>query len=70
MPKIVTRQSRIAETRQGAHELRTALAAAWASESDPDATDAARLDLWADVANAAGQVQRRSRQLAGLGRGG
>jgi hypothetical protein len=70
MPKIVTRQTRIIETRNAASDLRSALAAAHASETDPDNTDAERAELWAEVAEASGQIQRRSRQLAGLGRGG
>lgn len=70
MPKIVTRETRIAETRQYGTNLDAALAIALASETDPDNTDGERMALWSDVAEAAGQIQRRTRQLAGLGRGG
>lgn len=70
MPKIVTRQSRIIETTNAATYLEGHLSAAVAAESDPDNTDAERAELWAKVAHEAGQVQRRTRQLAGLGRGG
>lgn len=70
MPKIVTRETRIAETRQYGAALESALRAALGGEGDPSNTDTEREALWAQVANAAGQVQRRTRQLAGLGRGG
>ncbi len=70
MPKIVTRQTRIIEADTSVQKLRTANAAAKAAETDPNVTDAERLELWAEVATLAGAVQRRTRQLAGLGRGG
>ena len=70
MPKIVTRQTRIVEADASGQQLRHALAAAKASEIDPNATDGDRALLWAEVATFAGAVQRRTRQLAGLGRGG
>lgn len=70
MPKIVTRQTRIIETNNAGDQLRAALQAANAGEGDPDNTTEERAELWSQVAWAAGQVQRRTRQLAGLGRGG
>lgn len=70
MPKIVTRQTRIIEADSAGQALRTALAAAKASESDPSNATEDRAELWAEVATLAGAVQRRTRQLAGLGRGG
>ncbi len=70
MPKIVTRQTRIAETRIYGDALATALRVARAGETDPDNTPEEREALWAQVAESAGQIQRRTRQLAGLGRGG
>lgn len=70
MPKIVTRQTRIVEATTAATYLDGALAVAVAGESDPDNTPAERDALWAEVATLAGAVQRRTRQLAGLGRGG
>jgi len=70
MPKIVTRQTRIIETTNAAQQFDGDLAAAIASETDPSLSDAERCELWAAVATNAGQVQRRARQLAGLGRGG
>ena len=70
MPKIVTRQTRIAETREATDKLNVAIRAALDSEHRSKVTDEERAKLWADVAREAGQVQRRTRQLAGLGRGG
>ena len=70
MPKIVTRQTRIIEASTAGVALQQALNAANASETDPNVDDAERAELWATVAHEAGQIQRRTRQLAGLGRGG
>lgn len=70
MPKIVTRTTRIIEADRAGQDLRTALAAAKAGEATPTLSDGARAELWAEVATLAGAVQRRTRQLAGLGRGG
>lgn len=66
MPKIVTRESRIAEVRNEAHGLATAIAAANAAENRGEDAQS----YWADVATRCGAIQRRTRQLAGLGRGG
>lgn len=70
MPKIVTRQTRIAESRAHAAELAAQIAGAVAADSDPNVTDAERAAAWGLVAESAGAIQRRTRQLAGLGRGG
>ncbi len=70
MPKIVTRQTRILETRDSLAQLRAAENYAMAVETDADATEADKAAKWAEVATLAGAVQRRTRQLAGLGRGG
>lgn len=70
MPKIVTREGRIVEVRSAAHGLATAIATATAAESDPSNSEAEVQELWADVATRCGAIQRRTRQLAGLGRGG
>lgn len=50
-----------------AQDAATALQALQQFTGDPTTFDQA---TWAQVANLAGQLQRRSRQLAGLGRGG
>lgn len=70
MPKIVTRQTRIAEAQHSAARLRSAMAGAREMETVRDATDREKAAMWAEAAEAAGQIQRRARQLAGLGRGG
>lgn len=70
MPKIVTPADRKREARVEAQKMADAIGYALASDTDPSVTDAERAELWAVVANHAGQVQRRSRILAGLGRGG
>lgn len=70
MPKIVTRESRIAEVKEHARGLATAIQTATAAESDPSNTAEEVQELWADVATRCGAIQRRTRQLAGLGRGG
>lgn len=70
MPKIVTRQTRVQETRESGRALASALRAALDSENRTKVTDTERAELWAAVATEAGAVQRRTRQLAGLGRGG
>lgn len=70
MPKIVTRQTRIIEASTAGVLLKQALEQANASETDPNVGDDERLELWGEVATLAGTVQRRTRQLAGLGRGG
>jgi len=70
MPKIVTRQTRIIETTNAARQFSADFYAAVVGESDPSLSDAERCELWAAVATNAGQIQRRTRQLAGLGRGG
>lgn len=44
--------------------------AATMGPGSPELTAEGVQALWADVANYAGQIQRRSRLLAGLGRGG
>lgn len=54
MPKIVTEASRIAETERFAQDLAIFI----------------RQGNWKAAAEAAGQIQRRTRLLAGLGRGG
>ena len=68
MPKIVTRQTRVAESHDNGELLARALRTA--KHVETNGTDAEREAAWADVANYAGQIQRRTRQLAGLGRGG
>jgi hypothetical protein len=70
MPKIVTRQTRIIEADSAGQDLRSALARAKASETANGLTETDRAEAWAEVATLAGAVQRRTRQLAGLGRGG
>lgn len=70
MPKIVTDADRKRETAAHAMELSRALSAAQAADRNATATDAEKRELWAGVANHAGQIQRRTRLLAGLGRGG
>lgn len=70
MPKIVTAADRKREAAAHADELSIAILAAIAGDSEPDLNDDERRELWAVVANHAGQIQRRSRILAGLGRGG
>lgn len=68
MPKIVTRQTRISEVNASADRL--AAARNYAANAERDGSEADRAQAWADVATEAGAVQRRARQLAGLGRGG
>jgi hypothetical protein len=64
MPKIVTNESRAAEVKAASRGLAAAIERAMSAEG----TEA--MALWADVAKRAGAIQRRTRQLAGLGRGG
>lgn len=59
MPKIVTVETRTREALDAASAIRTATTSAPQSEAE-----------WAAVAEAAGKLQRKARQLAGLGRGG
>jgi hypothetical protein len=61
MPKIVTDAVRAAEADTLAAQLADAVKVARASGTAED---------WAKVATFAGNVQRRARLLAGLGRGG
>lgn len=65
MPKIVTNESRAAEVKAASRGLASAIDKAMAASDTSEA-----MALWADVATRAGQIQRRTRQLAGLGRGG
>lgn len=51
-------------------QLVTATQAAQAATTGWGHDDQRTRDAWAVVADLAGQVQRRTRQLAGLGRGG
>lgn len=51
-------------------QLVQATAAAQAAMSGWGPDDRRTLDAWAVVADLSGQCQRRTRQLAGLGRGG
>jgi hypothetical protein len=70
MPKIVTTQQRKDEAADHADKLNAAIRVACATDSDPNATEDDRREQWAVVANHAGQIQRRARIVAGLGRGG
>ncbi|MCW2983495.1 MAG: hypothetical protein JWR63_1065 [Conexibacter sp.] len=65
----VTDAQRAAEAEALGAELTKAIAAAVAVPSDPSHAEAAR-EAWVQVATYAGNVQRRARLLAGLGRGG
>jgi hypothetical protein len=58
-----TDEQRAVEVAVIADKLSAAVAAALSNPSDPRAA-------WVDVATYAGNIQRRSRLLAGLGRGG
>jgi hypothetical protein len=58
-----TEEQRAAEVEALGGKLAEAVALALSNPSDPK-------DAWAEVAAYAGNVQRRARLLAGLGRGG
>lgn len=60
-----TREQRIAEVKTQMKGLSAAITAAEKAEGTPKAEE-----LWADVSKRTGAVQRRTRQLAGLSRGG
>lgn len=66
----VTESARIARTAVRADQLRDAVTVAAAAGTDPSATRSEIQDLWAVVAGLAGNIQRDTRLLAGLGRGG
>lgn len=67
---MVTRETRISQTGTLAKELNAALRTAKAAETHASIDLATREELWREVANAAGQIQRRARKLGGLSRGG
>lgn len=67
---MVTRQTRIEQVTSLQRTLASAIKRAKLAEANESLSEADREAAWREVADFAGQIQRRGRRLGGLSRGG